>query len=476
MDLHISLARRGGRDGLAGQIYQQIRSAILAGQLRPGEALPSTRELSARLEVARNTVTAAYDRLVAEGFLAGRTGAGTYVSRQLPSRQRPAGPARTATPQPRRLWQERPDPPAVPDQEFPYDFRPGLPDARRFPFGTWRALLAGAVRETEVGPGGYADPAGHPRLREAVARHVAVSRGVAVTPDDVLITSGIQQAVDLVGRVLLEPGDTVAVEDPGWWTPRELFRALGARVVPVPVDAEGLVVSALPATARLVYVTPSHQFPLGVPMSLPRRLALLAWAERAGAVILEDDYDSEFRYAGRPIEPVQSLDRGGRVVYVGSFSKTLLPMLRLGFCVSPPPLHAALRKAKFLSDWHTATPLQAALARFIDDGLLARHVRRMGRTYRDRRDRILTVLSREFVDLLAPVSSVAGLHLAARLPDRADQAVVERATRAGVGLFALSGFAVRDPKPSGLLLGFGVIPDERIEDGLRLLRAAVTGA
>ena len=235
------------------------------------------------------------------------------------------------------------------------------------------------------------------------------------TPDDIVVTNGFQQAIDLVARVLLAPGDRVAVEDPGYPPPRSLLRTMGMDVVPVPVDAEGLVVDALPDDARAVIVTPSHQFPLGHVMSLPRRLALLRWAERTDAAIIEDDYDTEFRFGGRPIEPLQSLDAGGRVLYCGSFSKTLLPSLRLGFLVAPASLRAALRAAKYVADWSTSTPQQLALARFIDGGWFARHLRSMRTLYRERHELISGVLRAE-PSPLELVPSAAGLHLAALTP------------------------------------------------------------
>jgi GntR family transcriptional regulator/MocR family aminotransferase len=472
VELHISIDERAG--GLTAQIYRQVRAAALDGRLQPGQALPSTREFSARLAVSRNTVIAAYDRLVAEGFLAGRAGVGTYVSDQVRPEGRPPPLPEAAAARPRAIWDDQPEPLDL-SHRHEYDFRAGLPDAGRFPYPTWRSLVADELREGSVGTGVYADPAGHPDLRAAIARHIGVSRGVPATADLVLVTSGIQQAIDLLGRVLLEPGDRVAVEDPGWPPPRNLFQTLGAEVVGVPVDSEGLVVDALPDRTRVVYVSPSHQFPLGVAMSLSRRLALLAWARRVGGVILEDDYDSEFRYAGRPIEPLHSLDRAGRTVYLGSFSKSMLPTLRLGFCVCPPSLFPALRKAKYLTDWHTALPLQGALARFIGGGLLARHVRRMRRLYQGRRERILTGLARDLADRLEPVASAAGLHLAARLVDTTldDGLVANRAGRSGIGIGALSWFAYTGPPIRGLIFGFGAIPVEKIDEGLRRLRACL---
>jgi GntR family transcriptional regulator/MocR family aminotransferase len=481
VELHISL---DVQSRLAEQIYQQVREAVLDGRLSPGETLPGTRELAARLEVSRNTVSTAYDRLAAEGYLAGRAGVRTYVSDRLDLARR-AGPSplagsRDAPPAVliRPVWTEQPDPPDLSVQPE-FDFRSGLPDAHQFPYPAWRRLLATALRESRTGTGAYGDPAGDPELRAALARHLGVSRGIRAEAGEVLVTNGVQQGADLVGKVLLEPGDVVAVEDPGYPPPRRLFESFGARVVGVPVDAEGLVVAALPERPRLVFVSPSHQYPLGVSMSLPRRLELLAWAERVGVVILEDDYDSEFRYAGRPIEPLHSLDRAARVVYVGSFSKTLLPTLRLGYCVAPSWLHATLRKARYLTDWHTSLPVQAALTRFIGDGSLARHLRRMRHIYQARRDRLVSVLASDFADSLDPVSSAAGLHLAALLLPGTppDQTVLDRAARRGVAVHALSRFAVSERGArSGLVLGFGAITLDRIEEGLGRLRDCLDGA
>lgn len=475
VDLHVSLE---GRRDLCGQLYRQVRVAIVDGRLEPGQALPSTRELAHRLALSRNTVAAAYERLVAEGFLAPRAGAGTYVSGEIRARER-ARPQRGRSPlRPLPRWAAIADPPDTAAVEARFDFSAGVPDVQRFPFATWRGLLAAQLRPSAVHAGAQIDPAGDPGLRAAIARHLGVSRGVHAGPEDVLITSGSHQAFDLIARVLLEPGAVVAVEDPGNPPPRRAFAALGARVVGVPVDDGGLVVEAIPDQTRLVCVCPSHQFPLGVRMSPERRLALLAWAERADGVIVEDDHASEFRYAGRPLEPLHGLDESGRVVYVSSLSMLLLPTLRLGVVVAPPPLHAALRGAKRVADWHTAAPLQAAAAQFIDRGMLARHVRRMRRVYGQRHHLLTTGLERHFADLLAPIGSAAGLHVAALLREAHtldDVKLAERARAAGVAVQALSTFAVTAPPRPGLLLGFGAVPTDRVEEGLRWLRRCLDG-
>ena len=469
-EVHVSLV---GRKDLTGEIYRQLRRAILDGRLPPGGRLPPTRELARRLSVSRTTVTVAYDRLLGEGFVTSRVGAGTFVSDAVPAvagRARPAGGAL----RPRPVWDDVPLP-TVFDRAAEFDFRPGIPDAQLFPYRTWRQLLARQLRPAAVGNGAYGDPAGHRGLREAIARHLGVARAVLAGPEDVVVTNGTQQAVDLVARVLLDPGDTVAVETPGYGPPRRLLATLGMEVAGVPVDAEGLVVEAIPPGTRMVVVTPSHQFPLGMVMSLSRRLALLAWAERNDAAVVEDDYDSEFRYGGRPIEPLQTLDHGGRVVYVGSFSKTMLATLRLGFVVAPRPLAGAVAAAKFVADWHTALPLQAALADFLDQGWFARHVRRMRGVYAERHRRIVEVLGDRFADHLKVIPSSAGLHVAATAPAMSHEelaAVLAQAWAAGVELRPLSLWDVGPPSQPGIALGYGAISTGRIDEGLERLRAA----
>jgi GntR family transcriptional regulator/MocR family aminotransferase len=469
MDFHVSLA---GRGDLSVRIYRQLRDAVLDGRLRAGERLPPTRELARRLAVSRNTVAVAYDRLTADGFLTGRVGAGTYVSGSLPAPKPRKAPSARG-PRPKAIWRSLPSPVAAVAEAPEYDFRVGIPDAALFPLETWRRLLARELRAA-AGFLHYVDPGGHPGLRAAIARHVGVSRSVRADADDVLVTQGAQQALDLLCRVLLSPGDRVAVEEPGYRQAKLLFASHGAEVIGVPVDGEGLDVAALPSRTKLVYVTPSHQFPLGTPMSLARRTALLAWAERADAVVVEDDYDSEFRFSDRPLEPLQSLDRGGRVAYVGSFSKTLLPMLRLGFLVAPPSLQDALGHARQLSDWHGDVPAQAALARFIDEGLFARHIRRATKVYAERHERITSTVDRVFAGRLQVVPSAAGLHLCA-LADIDLEPIAARAARAGAAVQTLSdlcgGFLGPEPAP-GLVLGYGSIPLERIDDGLAALDEA----
>jgi GntR family transcriptional regulator/MocR family aminotransferase len=475
MTLHISLV---GRKNLSVEIYRQVRDAIVSEILRRGERLPASRELAATLRVSRMTVTVAYERLTAEGFVVSRVGDGTYVNPKavLPRNQKSTRHSDGAL-RPRRLWQTVALPTAF-AQPARFDFRAGVPDVSLFPLTTWRRLLVGTLREQRSDDALYGDPAGHPRLREAIARHVAVSRGVAVSADDVTVTSGTQQALDVIARVLLSKFDRVAVEDPSYWPPRHLFEAHGARIVGVPVDGDGLIVHAIPRNVRVVYVTPSHQYPTGASMTLSRRQALLAWAERHDAAILEDDYDSEFRFNDRPLEPLRTLDASGRVVYIGSFSKTLWPSLRLGFMIAPRSLQAAVHRAKFLVDWHSPTLLQVALARFIDQGDFARYLRRVNSVYRERHELIAGVLEREFSDHLELISSSTGLHMAARAR-RASvdeiEIVARRAQARDVAIQTLARLSVGEHPKAGVVLGYGGIATADIVEGLRRLRKCFRG-
>lgn len=465
MDLHVTLT---GRADLAAQLYQQLRSAILDGRLQPRERVPSTRELASELGISRGTATAVYDRLLAEGFLETRRGAGTFVGSatrtvRRAGTPRPGGrPIRNAA-QPASVWHPV-EPPVGPPVELPspaaYDLTVGVPDPGLFPLEKWRRLVAEELRAGRLGraAGATYDRPGHPGLQEQIARYLGRSRSVVARAEDVVVTSGAQQALDLVARVVLEPGSVVAVEDPGYGAAGRLFETHRARVAPTSVDGQGLVVDALPAEARLVYVTPSHQFPLGVTMSLTRRVALLEWAVRHDAVIVEDDYDSEFRFADRPLEPLASLDREGRVVYVGTFSKTLLPGLRVGYAIAPRSLRPALREAKQVTDWSGDVITQAALAAFLAEGHLAAHVRRATRVYGERRRVLLDTLARDLGDVLEVLPSVAGLHVATVFRDAgADDVRATQAIRAaGVAVEPLSTRYRGRPRP-GLVFGVGLV-------------------
>src|SRR6266536_1041402 len=409
VELHVSLV---GRNNLTTEIYRQLRDAILAGRLPAGERLPPTRELARQLSVSRGTVTLAYEQLAGEGYVGTRVGAGTFVSDHIGSATGQARPAGGAL-RPRPVWASVPIPARRPLAEF--HFRSGIPDARLFPYARWRRLLGQELHAGATDIHAYSDPAGHQGLRQAIALHFGVSRAVRATAEDIVVTSGTQQAVDLIARVILGPGDVAAVEDPGYSPPRRLLASLGAQVAGVPVDAEGLVVDAIPANARLVYVSPSHQFPLGVTMSLPRRLALLA----------------------------------------------------------PAPLRTALRAAKFVTDWHTHLPAQAALARFIADGWFARHIRSMRTVYAERHQLVTDGLRRQFAGHLEVIPSAIGLHLAATARTLTTAQIEEALSRAaitGVDAQPLAPFGLSAPGPPGLVIGYGAIPTDRIPEGLHRLR------
>ncbi len=457
--------------GKTAAVYRALRTAIVDGRLPAGERLPPTRALAADLGVSRGSVATAYERLVAEGYLESRVGAGTFaaaVPAPKKARRTAADPLR-----PRAGWIFEPLATSGSARAPRFDFRSGIPDAGLFPFEAWRRLVTAELRLRANNPGTYGEPGGHPALREAVARYLGVSRGVRTTAGDVVVTNGAQHAFDLIARVLVKPGDVVAVEEPGYPPARRILAALGARVVGVPVDDEGLVVADLPAHCRLVYTTPSHQFPLGRAMSLARRRDLLDWARARPAAIVEDDYDSEFRFSARPLEPLHSLDTAGRVLYVGTFSKSMLPAVRTGFVLATPGLRDALIAARQLGDGYGQPAVQAALARFLDEGLLARHVRRAGRAYAERHARIAAALSR--TPGLDVVPSAAGLHVTA-LTGADSTAVVTAAARAGLALDDLRSYSApaagtRRSRTGGFVFGFGAVDPSVIDEGLELFAA-----
>ncbi|MCC6178688.1 MAG: PLP-dependent aminotransferase family protein [Chloroflexi bacterium] len=361
---------------------------------------------------------------------------------------------------------------------FPYDFRPGRPDWDTFPRLLWSRLAARQVRDRTESLASYGNPAGYRPLREAIAAHLSLSRGVRCHADHVAIVNGSQQGLDLLIRLWLDPGEIAALENPGYPGAALAFRANGVGVRACPIDEEGLDVAALPApdapdAPRLVYVTPSHQFPTGATLSLPRRLRLLEWAARRGALIVEDDYDSEFRYSGRPLESLQGLDPNGVVAYAGSFSKALFPPLRVGFVVLPPALQAPFVAGKWLADRQTATLDQQVLSDFIGEGHFERHLRRMRRLYQARRDVLLASLREQFGTSVVAGGDGAGLHLVAWLPDDWDaEALSEAATRYGVAAPPLAPYYLEGTGRPGLMLGFAALDEAHVAEGIRRLARA----
>jgi GntR family transcriptional regulator/MocR family aminotransferase len=465
------------------QIYEQWRSGILTGRFRRGERVPSTRELAATLAVSRSTVTESYEQLIAEGYLDATHGSGTFVCRELPDQTLRPGRARTSV-------QEN-EPAAVRLSEYGRGLRddflypetpPGFirfthwrPDLERFPYALWRKLvmrhLRAATRHLFDYPKlfDYAEQsAGYQPLRREIAAYVARSRAVRCTPEQVLIVNGSQQGLDLCARLLLDPGDEVGFENPGYQGAYRIFRAHRARIRPARIDNDGISIADLERNARLVYVTPSHQFPTGVSMSLARRLELIAWSRAHGAAIIEDDYDSEYRYRGTPLPALQSLADGVPVIYIGTFSKVMFPGLRIGYVIVPPQLVAPMKRAKWLADRHTSLLDQAALADFIREGHLERHIRRMRRLYGRRREVLVESLTRYFGDQATVHGDAAGMHLLVRFRD---ETVPERAIRAKVVLMSTASYYVTKPVRGEFILGFSSIGERTIRDGVKRLAA-----
>lgn len=457
------------------RLARALKRAVLDGRLSRGARLPATRELARSLGVSRNTVVDAYEQLVAEGFLRGRVGAGTFVA--LVAGPRAAAPA-SARPARlsgwgRRLRDGAADAPQVARRRpLRLNLEYGAPLVLPALQSTWRRALAAAADRSGFD---YGPPHGPPRLRAAIADYLARRRGIVADPDDVVVLAGTQQGVELVARLLVDPGDRVVLEDPCYPGTRRALAAIGARLVPLPVDADGLDAARLPrGGARLAVVTPSHQFPAGAVLSLARRVALLAWARRHDAWIVEDDYDGEFRHDGRPLAALKSLDADGRVVYVGSFSKVVFPALRLGYAVVPPALRDALRAARFVVDRGSPAVVQHALADLMADGRFDRLVRRTGQLLQQRRAALLAALARHCGDAVEAQGAAAGMHLTAWLRGVAPAALpalVAAAERADLGLYPITPYYASPPSRAGLLLGYaGLAPRELDEAARRLAR------
>ena len=470
---------RAGDAPVFRQIYLQLRSAILSGTLRPGTKLPSTRELAVQLGVSRSAVVAAFEQLLAEGYASGRKGAGTYIASDLPEpfaaahgrNKRPASAAKTAA--------ASPDLGGLVDvtsqsDERPFNLGRTLVDARTAEL--WRKLSARSLRSFGRDHLGYGDPRGLFDLRKSVCDYLRAARAVRCEPEQVVITAGTQQAIDIVIRVMQGPDKTVWIEDPGYALTRLALIGAGVKVCPIPVDQHGINVTEgirRAPKARAVFITPSHQFPKGVALSMARRLDLLAWARESGAWIVEDDYASEFRYGGRPLASLQGLDEAERVIYIGTLNKALFPGLRLGYAVVPHSLAPAFVTARYLMDRQPSSLCQAVVAAFMQEGHFAAHIRRMREMYRGQRDTLVAALRRRLGDYVTVDPPDQGMHLVAYTRRGLSDVTIERAAREhGVIVRAMSRLHVEAPVRSALMLGFSGYPRQVIAPAIaRLARA-----
>ena len=476
----------GSNGPLYARVYQQLRAAILSNRLKPGDRLPPTRQFAQELNVSRNTILGAYQQLFAEGYIEALTRTGTFVARALPEEMLETHvPASEITHQHLLLRPLSKRGRALvaksPANDFfskPRPFRCATPDYPSFPFAVWARLMAKYSRNPSADLLGYHYPAGHPRLRRAVASYLKSARAVRCEPEQVIIVPGTQIALDLAAHVLLDYGDVALVENPAYFGVRGAFMRAGLRLAPVAVDSQGISIQQLKKnrdTARIVYVTPSYQFPLGITMSLARRLELLDWAAKTRTWIFEDDCAGEYRYQGRPIPALQGLDTKNCVIYAGSLSKLLFPSLRISYLVPPPDLAESFIKARTMTDLHSSTVPQVALADFIEEGHLARHLRRMRTLYSGRQACLLAAAKTELAGLLQIEERDTGMHLLGWLPSGVyDVAAAQAASDHNVTVAPLSAFSFRRRPRGALVLGYAAFNEREIRDGIRSLKIALS--
>jgi GntR family transcriptional regulator / MocR family aminotransferase len=459
-----------------------LRAAILEGRLRPGTRLPSTRELATQHRLSRGTIVAAFEQLRSEGYLEGTIGSGTYVTKVLPEAWFQVRPKAHSKPTASRKRLMRLSACATRTRLFEgYEsrptraFRPNLPALDLFPMSLWTQIAARLLRNASVNLLMGCEPLGYFPLRQVVADYLNASRGVRCVPQQIAIVSGVQEALDLMGRLLIDSGDRVLIENPGYSGAAKLFEAFGAKLKAVSLDDQGMQLSlSKTPNVRLIYVTPGHQFPLGVTMSLARRLQLLHWAQESGALIFEDDYDSEFRYAGDPIPALQGLDRNDRVLYAGSFSKVLFPSLRLGYLVVPQSFVSAVEATKSLTSRHAPLLDQAVLCDFITQGHFGRHLRRMRLIYAERLSVLLNEARQKLAGLLEISPVEAGLQTSAWLLNGVDgEAAAAAAKEHGVDVAPLSRYALTPRQREGLQLGFAAVDAREIRRGVQKLAVAL---
>ncbi|SHE10724.1 HTH-type transcriptional regulatory protein gabR [Chlamydia abortus] len=448
---------------LTKQIFHQLQSKILNGDLKAGQALPSTRQLAAELQVSRNVVLEVYEQLMAEGYLEARQGSGTFVAEgallkhpltfeSLPDSIKHTGTKMT---------------------EDIVNFRSGIPALELFPRKHWARLAQQVLSDTPGRNFGYGSPEGRYELRSAIAKYLYRTRGVRCHPDQLVITSGATQAITLVAKLLVKPGDHIMIEDPITNDIQTIFTSCGARLIPLPVDHSGIAADRLVTGAYhgSVYVTPSHQYPLGSILPIQRRVQLIEYARNTGSYIVEDDYDSEFRYEGPPIHSLQSLDPSV-VIYIGTFSKILSPALRIGYLILPYPLVERCRMLKWFSDLHTPSLEQLILARFIEEGFLERHIRQMKKVYKQRRNFLRKVLGQCFGDSVQVTGDSTGLHLIAEFTGiRFTNEVLEQMLGAGVSVHGVEMHAIQKGRHENrIILGYGNLEEQQIEKGISRIK------
>ncbi|MEP6901287.1 MAG: PLP-dependent aminotransferase family protein [Actinomycetota bacterium] len=469
------------------QIYEAIRRAILSGKLVSGVRLPASRVLAKQLSVSRITVVNAFEQLLAEGYLEGKTGAGTFVASNIPedllqisNSEKKNKFVNLSTENvkfsafAKRLTETQSKISRFQITANSLPFKNGLTANREFPFEIWEKIAVRCFRQSRYKISGYGETAGYRPLREAAAAHLAAARGVHCEIEQIFITNGAQQALDLIARVLLGRRDKVWIEDPCYQEAHSVFYSNGAQIIPVAIDAEGFDLEEAErqsGAAKLVYITPSHQYPTGVTMSLARRLSLLEWARTNQSWIIEDDYNSEFRYAGRPLASLQNLDNFGRVIYVGTFSKTIFPALRLGCMIVPKNLIEIFTAARTLCDWHSPIFEQAILADFISEGHFARHLRRMRTLYEKRQHFLVAESEKELGGLLKISKAQSGMHLIGWLAEGLnDQEVTEKAAESQLNLTPLSSYCIKNNLPSGIILGYTGFDEKQIKQGIGKLK------
>ena len=485
MDLAIALDNNTAIP-LHQQLYEELRRAILSGRLLPRQRIPSTRSLAKSLGISRTTVTSCYEQLLSEGYLETIVGSGTYVCAQLPDDLLHSTPVesvqKTVLPIQLSKYAARladMDTSLMSEPDLQISFRYGRPAFDHFPMQTWRKLLSRHCRENSTWLDYATDALGYKPLREAIARYLSRSRAVQSEPEQVIITNGTQQALYLIMRLLIELGDAIALEDPGYLSARRIFLSQGAKLLPIRVDESGLVVKDLAKYAnesiKLVYVTPSHQFPTGAILSLPRRLELLAWAQQNSAMIIEDDYDSEYRYGDRPIPALQGLAQTDLVLYIGTFSKVLFPSLRIGYLVLPPSLISLFARAKWLSDRSLPSLEQQVLTDFIEQGHIDRHIRKMRSLYDLRRQALVQGLKANFGEKAKILGEKAGLHLMVRLQTHlTDEEIIQRAARVGVGMMSAQPSYLNANCAGEFIFGYSELRQEQIQQGISRVAQVLT--